>query len=94
MPTKIGYLRDEFERIGCIPPINPFEPRLYVGWHYSEILVSGLYEKLFEYEVLAAILAKVSTGAGEAAFWKAVHGTNIKVLIDRLNQQTRFEVVR
>ncbi len=94
MTTKIGYLRDEFERIGCTPPKNPFEPRLYVGWHYTEILVSGLYEKLFEYEILVAILAKVPTGAGETAFWKAVHGTNIKVLINRLNRQTRFEVVR
>ena len=94
MTTKIGYLRDEFERIGCVQPKNPFEPRLYVGWHYTEILVSGLYEKLFEYEILAAILAKVPNGVGEAAFWKAVHGTNIKVLIDRLNRQTRFEVVR
>jgi hypothetical protein len=94
MATKIGYLRDEFERIGCIPPKNPFEPCLYVGWHFTEIMVTGLYEELFEYEVLAAILAKVPTGAGEAVFWKTVHGTNIKVLIDQLNRQTRFEVVR
>jgi hypothetical protein len=93
MATKIDFLRDEFERIGCTPPKNPFEPRLYVGWHYTEILVSGLYEELFDYDVMTTILAQVPTDSGEQTFWQRVHGTNIKVLIDRLNRRQPFAIV-
>lgn len=85
--TKIGFLRDEFERIGCAPPKDPFAPRLYVGWHYTQILVCGIQEKLFDFDVLCAILEQVPDGVGEEHFWREVDRTDINAVIDKLNRQ-------
>jgi hypothetical protein len=87
MGTKIGFLRDEFLRIGCVEPKDPFEPRLYVGWHYTKIKVIGLNEKTFDYDMLCAVLREIPDGAGEEYFWQQVHQTNFDALADRLNRE-------
>jgi hypothetical protein len=86
MATKIGFLRDEFDRIGCVPPIDPYERRLYVGWHFTKILVCGLCEQTFDFGVLCEILKEIPNGAGEEAFWEAVKKTDLKALADKLNR--------
>ena len=91
--TKIGFLRDEFERIGCVPPKNPFEPRLYVGWHYAEIIVSGIQEKLFDYDLLCDVLAQIPDGAGEEFFWRRVNKTDFERLARNHNRRFFLKLV-
>jgi len=85
--TKIGFLRNEFERIGCKAPKNPLEPRLYVGWDYTEILVSGFHSKRFDYDLLCAVLKQIPDGAGEEYFWGEVFETDFNKLADDYNRR-------
>lgn len=93
MATKIGFLRDEFDRIGCVPPKDPYAPRLYVGWHFTKILVCGTREKLFTFNALCAILAEVPDLAGEEYFWQVVDRTDAAAAVDKLISQSHLTVV-
>jgi hypothetical protein len=88
MATKIGFLRDEFERIGCVPPKDPYAPRLYVGWHFTKILVCSLREMTFAFDVLCEILKEVPDRAGEEYFWRMVDKTNVDKPSDQLTRQS------
>jgi hypothetical protein len=84
MATKIGFLRDEFDRIGCVPPKDPYERRLYVGWHFTKILVCGSHEMTFDFHLLCEILKEVPDGAGEEFFWRTVDRIGVNQLTKKL----------
>jgi hypothetical protein len=93
MTTKIGFLRDEFLRIGCKPPKDPFESSLFVGWYYTEIIVSGTQEKFFDYDMLCFVLSEIPDDSGEEYFWRKVRETDFDKLARRLSRRCPLKVV-
>jgi hypothetical protein len=87
MKTKIGFLRDEFLRIGCISPLDPFAPRLTVGWYYAKIVVRGKCFEIFDFDMLREVLKDIPDSAGEDFFWNRVRATDFNALANRLNQE-------
>jgi hypothetical protein len=86
--SKIQTIRDEFERIGCPLPRDPFAPRLDVYWHFDRLIVTGTDSKTFGFEVLMEILKTIPDSAGEPFFWKTVAATDMVALCDRLNRES------
>lgn len=87
MKTKIGFLRDEFLRIGCERPLDPWAPPLTASWYYAKISVRGKCVEIFDYDMLCEVLKGIPDGAGEDCFWNQVRATDFNELANRLNQE-------
>jgi hypothetical protein len=87
MKTKIGTLRAELLRIGCVPTLDPWNPQLSCNWSYTKIVVRGKHVETFDYDMLCAVLNGIPSGAGEDFFWNRVRATDFNLLADKLNQE-------
>ena len=85
MSTKIGFIRDEFSRIGCKPK-DPWALPPIVCWHYSKVMVRGQHAEVFDYDLLKAVLAIIPDGAGEEFFWRQVAATDFAAMAFRMNR--------